>query len=127
MLDTRYHTLAGSAPIHHGERERLLLAAAQPGKAFRYVPPGDESKAAVAAHERAIDALVDLGFLETARGTALPRRIWLSYPSGDPRVWREHVRLTPMGAALVNVLRDELASGKTIRWPEMRNNRISQH
>ena len=98
------HQIDALPRLGHVERHVLLHATSE----YEPIDPLVETRAGYEALSRAMRSLVRAGLLHSRRET------FSSYFLGGVR--RTCSRLTPMGAAVVQQLRDELANGARIRW-----------
>jgi hypothetical protein len=127
-------TIAESLPCEHcrraeadatklprlGKHERRVLLAAPAPDTPRgaHVAPPDNSPATAEAHRRAIRRLTACGLLDNCgtEGLVVERR---ERRTGLRRRWevgRRTVRLSPLGQAVVSLLRPVLEAGGRIRW-----------
>jgi hypothetical protein len=93
-----------------GAREQNILLSAPPwDDSSKVIPPPRNDRATDEAHRRAIRKLSDVGLL------------WLGWqrvqnPQTRHDYHKRAVWLTPLGEAVVSVLRQSLSTGRPIRW-----------
>lgn len=115
---TQAESLAG---VRLGKHERrVLLAAPEPVAEPAIVEPERPGRVADEANRRAIRRLAELGLVVLAdvrqdrqygRDPISGRRVRLK-----PATWRRAIRLTALGALVVERLRPYLEAGKPFRW-----------
>ena len=112
-------SIADLTGLRLGKHERqILLQGPGPGEETLVILPDGEGRSADEANRRAMRRLERAGLLER----------WCKYcrvnrKKPDPwwktrGVWKIAVRLTPLGQAVRDHLREHLATGKRIRWAE---------
>lgn len=127
--------------LHLGRcSRRILLLSPGPGDEPQVLPPERDGRASAESHRRAMRRLAESGLVElsfkveqvpTRREKHACHMQWDEeagvYWEGEPRripVWRSvekrAVKLTPVGALVVNRLRPVLESGERIRWASVR-------
>jgi hypothetical protein len=105
------------------ERRMLLQAASYEAKDGASIAPDGCSAAAVEAHRRAIRRVRQAGLvwtcgwsIRTTISAGQAWRGWIYRVDMTVDTWRTQVLLTPLGMAVVQVLRKQLESEQPIRW-----------
>jgi hypothetical protein len=145
-LNARAPTISRASAVTslHGLRlgrcaRRILLLAPGPTQEPSVIPVERAGRAAAESHRRAIRRLAEVGLLELAwkqetsetKGKGQTGTVQWDHQAGmyrdvDPKyipiervVTRRAVKLTALGALLVDRLRRELETGKRIRWDSL--------
>jgi hypothetical protein len=134
---TQSNALAGLHGLRLGKcARRILLLAPRPNEEPTVIPPERDERAAAESHRRATRRLASIGLVEltwksetveTKRKTRTGSVLWDPdagvYREVSPKqtaiertIERRAVRLTTLGAFLVDRLRPKLETGQRIRW-----------
>lgn len=138
MVDTStMQSLQDIRGLHLGRcARRILLLSPRPEDEPQVLPPERDSRASAESHRRAMRRLADLGLVElsfkveqvpTRREKLAGQLQWDGeagvYRAGEPcsipvrrSVEKRAVKLTPLGALVVDRLRPVLETGERIRW-----------
>jgi hypothetical protein len=128
----RQEVVAARLPRLGKHERRILLAAPPPGAEGLVIPPPGPGRSADESNRRAIRRLWDVGLVLVGHRAVTVKtkaREWHWYYREWRPVEREYhkrcVWLSPLGAAVVARLRNNLESGKRIRWDQHRAELLS--
>jgi len=111
--------IARLSRVRLGKHERRILLVAPSNGKYETIEPDGESRSAAEANRRAMRELNSAGLLHlTWQGVEIPTR---QYAYGAPvhRTYRKSaVRLSPLGAAVVDRLKETLQDAGRIRWAD---------